>query len=139
MKNVYPVFFTKTDTVVLVEVPDLEILTEGTDMSDAMEMARDAIELKCVSMEDDGTEIPLPSEINDLDVNNGIFAEEGATVISFVDIDSGEYRRKIDTKTVRKNVTIPSWLNYEAEHAGINVSRVLQDALMNVLNVQRNF
>ena len=139
MKNVYPVFFTKTDTVVLVEVPDLEILTEGTDMSDAMEMARDAIELKCVSMEDDGTEIPLPSEINDLNVNNGIFAEEGATVISFVDIDSGEYRRKIDTKTVRKNVTIPSWLNYEAEHAGINVSRVLQEALMKVLNVQRNF
>ena len=139
MKNVYPVFFTKTDTVVLVEVPDLEILTEGTEMSDAMEMARDAIELKCVSMEDDGTEIPLPSEINDLDVNNGIFAEEGATVISFVDIDSGEYRRKIDTKTVRKNVTIPGWLNYEAEHAGINVSRVLQEALMKVLNVQRNF
>lgn len=138
MKNVYPVFFTKTDTVVLVEVPDLEILTEGTDMSDAMEMARDAIELKCVSMEDDGTEIPLPSEINDLDVNNGIFAEEDATVISFVDIDSGEYRRKIDTKTVRKNVTIPGWLNYEAEHAGINVSRVLQEALMNVLNVKRN-
>lgn len=138
MKNVYPVFFTKTDTVVLVEVPDLEILTEGTDMSDAIEMARDAIELKCVSMEDDGTEIPLPSEINDLDVNNGIFAEEGATVISFVDIDSGEYRRKIDTKTVRKNVTIPGWLNYEAEHAGINVSRVLQEALMNVLNVKRN-
>ena len=139
MKNVYPVFFTKTDTVVLVEVPDLEILTEGTDMSDAMEMARDAIELKCVSMEDDGTEIPLPSEINDLNVNNGIFAEEDATVISFVDIDSGEYRRKIDTKTVRKNVTIPGWLNYEAEHAGINVSKVLQEALMKVLNVQRNF
>ncbi len=139
MKNVYPVFFTKTDTVVLVEVPDLEILTEGKNMTDAIEMARDAIELKCVSMEDDGMEIPLPSEISDLDVRNGTFAEEGTTVISFVDIDSGEYRRKIDTKTVRKNVTIPSWLNYEAEHAGINVSRVLQEALMNVLNVQRNF
>ena len=137
MKNVYPVFFTKTDTVVLVEVPDLEILTEGNNMTDAIEMARDAIELKCVSMEDDGTEIPLPSEINDLDVNNGIFAEEGTTVISFVDIDSGEYRRKIDTRAVRKNVTIPSWLNYEAEQAGINVSRVLQEALMDVLKVKR--
>ena len=91
MKNIYPVFFTKTDTTVLVEVPDLEILTEGKDM------------------------------------------------INAVDIDSGEYRRKIDTKSVRKNVTIPSWLNYEAEQAGINVSKVLQDALMNVLNVQRNF
>ncbi|MCI9438008.1 MAG: HicB family protein [Lachnospiraceae bacterium] len=137
MKNVYPVFFTKADTVILVEVPDLEILTEGKDMSDAIEMARDAIELKCVSMEDDGMEIPLPSEIHALDVNSGTFAEEGDTVISFVDIDSGEYRRKIDTKTVRRNVTIPSWLNYEAEHAGINVSRLLQEALMKALNVER--
>ena len=49
------------------------MITEGTDMSDAMEMARDAIELKCVSMEDDGTEIPLPSEINDLDVNQIVY------------------------------------------------------------------
>lgn len=47
-------------------------------------------------------------------------------------------RRKIDTKTVRRNVVLPSWLNYEAEYAGINVSRVLQEALMNVLNVYRN-
>lgn len=139
MKNVYPVFFTKTDTVILIEVPDLEILTEGKDMPDAIEMARDAIELKCVSMEDDGIEIPLPSEISLLDVNSGTFAEAGTTVVSLVDIDSGEYRRKIDTKTVRRNVTIPGWLNYEAEHAGINVSRVLQEALMKVLNVQRNF
>lgn len=139
MKSVYPVFFTITDTIILVEVPDLEILTEGNDMSDAIEMARDAIELKCVSLEDDGIEIPLPSEISSLDVNAGTFAEEGTTVVSLVDIDSGEYRRKIDTKTVRKNVTIPSWLNYEAEHAGINVSRVLQEALMNVLNVKRSF
>ena len=81
-------FFTKTDTVVLVEVPDLEVLTEGKDMINAVEMARDAIELKCVSMEDDGTEIPLPSDINSLDVKCGTFAEEGTTVISFVDIDS---------------------------------------------------
>ena len=139
MKNVYPVFFTKTDTVILVEVPDLEILTEGKNMSDAIEMARDAIELKCVSMEDDGIEIPLPSEMDALDINRGTFAEEGTNVMSFVDIDSAEYRRKIDTKTVRRNVTIPGWLNYEAEHAGINVSRVLQEALMKVLNVQRNF
>ena len=139
MKRAYPTFIAECGTDYLVYVPDMDIFTEGQDLEDAIEMARDAIELKCVSMEDDGTEIPLPSEINDLDVNNGIFAEEDATVISFVDIDSGEYRRKIDTKTVRKNVTIPGWLNYEAEHAGINVSRVLQEALMKVLNVQRNF
>lgn len=137
MKNVYPVFFTKTDDAVLVEVPDLEILTEGKDMNDAIDMARDAIELKCVAMEDNKEEIPMPSAISVLDVKSGTFAADGETVISLVDIDSTEYRRKTDTKTVRRNVALPSWLDYEAEHAGINVSRVLQEALMNVLNVQR--
>lgn len=136
MRSVYPVFFTQTKNCVLVEVPDLEILTEGKDMSDAIEMARDAIELNCVSREDAKEEIPEPSDINALDVSKAVFAGEGATVISFVDIDSGEYRRKIDTKTVRRNVALPSWLNYEAEHAGINVSRVLQEALMRVLNLE---
>jgi len=53
-------------------------------------------------------------------------------------VDFFDYRRKIDTKTVRRNVALPSWLNYEAEHAGINVSRVLQEALVNVLKLERN-
>ena len=116
MQAVYPVLFTKTEECILVEAPDLEVLTEGKDMKNAIDMARDAMELMCVTLEDHKKEIPTP----------------------YVDIDSGEYRRKIDTKTVRRNVALPSWLNYEAEHAGINVSRVLQEALMNVLNVKRN-
>ena len=137
MRNVYPVFFTKTNDKVLVEVPDLDILTEGNDMNDAIDMARDAIELKCVSLEDDKEEIPNPSNIKDLNINNGSFADEGETVVSFVDVDSTEYRKKIDTRTVRRNVALPSWLNYEAEQAGVNVSRILQEALMNTLKLER--
>lgn len=136
MKNVYPVFFTKTDDCILIEVPDFNILTEGTNMNDAIDMARDAIELKCVSMEDANEIIPNPSEISDLDITNGTFFAEGKTIISFVDIDSAVYRKKIDTKTVRRNVALPSWLNYEAEQAGVNVSRILQEALINTLKLQ---
>lgn len=84
--------FTKTGTDVLVEVPDLEILTQGKDMYNAIEMARDTIELTCVSMEDDGKEIPVPSEM--LDVNGGTFSNDGVTIVSFVDIDLSEYRKK---------------------------------------------
>ena len=135
MQAVYPVLFTKTEECILVEVPDLEILTEGKDMKNAIDMARDAMELMCVTLEDHKKEIPAPSDT--LDIAKGTFSEDGETILSFVDIDSGEYRRRIDTKTVRRNVALPSWLNYEAEHAGINVSRVLQEALMNVLNVKR--
>lgn len=137
MRNVYPVFFTKTNGIVLVEVPDLDILTEGKDMNAAINMARDAIELKCISMEDQKEEIPNPSELKDLNVKNGTFTDEGETVISFVDVDSTEYRKRIDTKTVRRNVALPSWLNYEAEQAGVNVSRILQEALMSTLKLER--
>ena len=136
MKNVYPVFFTKTNENILVEVPDFSILTEGNDMNDAMEMARDAIELECVSMEDNNEKIPSSSDLKDLDITKGTFANDGETIVSFVDIDSAIYRKKIDTKTVRRNVALPSWLNYEADQAGVNVSRILQEALMNVLKVE---
>lgn len=140
MKRVYPVIFTQLfdekDTV-LIEVPDLGILTEGFGMADAVDMARDAIGLKGISYEDDGRELPEPSAIKDIDVSRGTFAEDGQGYVSLVDIDFVEYRRKIDNKTVRRNVTLPNWLNQEAEKAHINVSRVLQEALMMKLGVSR--
>ncbi len=40
MQAAYPVLFTKTKDCILVEVPDLEVLTEGKDMENAIEMAR---------------------------------------------------------------------------------------------------
>ena len=140
MKKVYPVIFTplndEKDTV-LVEVPDMKILTEGYGMADAIYMARDAIGLKGISSEDAGKDIPEPSDLSIVDVSKGTFAEDGKGYVSLVDIDFVEYRRRVDCKTVRRNVTIPNWLNQEAEKAHLNVSRVLQEALMAKLNVSR--
>ncbi len=145
MKQVYPTFILNTNDgsehSFLVCVPDMEIFTEGDTFADAIEMARDAIGLAGISMEDNKEELPVPSDQNaaiekvkqdteEVDFSQG--------VLTYVDVDFSEYRKKVDTKTVRRNVALPSWLNYEAEHAGINVSRVLQEALMNVLNVKRN-
>lgn len=140
MKNVYPVIFTPLNDgkdTILVEVPDLRILTEGYGMADAMYMARDAIGLKGIDYEDDGKELPGPSELGDIDPSKGTFAEDGKGYVSLVDIDFTEYRRRVDNKTVRRNVTIPNWLNQEAEKAHLNVSRVLQEALMTKLGVSR--
>lgn len=137
MKAVYPVIFTKTEDCILVEVPDLQILTEGKDLVDAIEMARDAIGLKGISLEDAGMEIPEASDIESVDASKGTFSDDGEGMVSVVDIDFMEYRRKVDNKTVRRNVTLPNWLNREAETAHINVSKVLQEALMVKLNVSR--
>lgn len=137
MKKAYPVIFTQTDDVILVEVPDLEILTEGKDMANAIEMARDAIGLQGISREDHGEEIPDASFISDIDVEKGTFVEDGNGFISYVDVDFAVYRRKLDNKVVRTNVTLPNWLKLESEKAGINVSKVLQEALMSKLGVYR--
>lgn len=83
-KLVYPVLFTFEEDAVLVEVPDLEILTEGKDLYDAIQMARDAIELVVASMEEFGDLIPEPSE--SLDTTSGTFSEYGATILSYVDV-----------------------------------------------------
>jgi predicted RNase H-like HicB family nuclease len=140
MKQVYPVIFTQLDDkkhTVLIEVPDLEILTEGFGMPNAIEMARDAIGLKVITMEDQKEKIPNPRMIKEIDALQGTFAQEGESWVSMVDVDFAEYRRRMDNKTVRRNVTLPNWLNQEAEKAHINVSGVLQEALMLKLGVHR--
>lgn len=45
-----------------------------------------------------------------LDISKGTFSEDGETILSFVDIDSGEYRRKIDTKTVSSLLHYAVWM-----------------------------
>ena len=55
MKQAYPVFIAEHGKDFLVYVPDMDIYTEGKSMVDAMEMARDAIGLKGIDMEDSGT------------------------------------------------------------------------------------
>lgn len=123
MKAAYPVVLTKEEKWTLVYVPDFEINTEGVDLADAMEMARDAIGLMGITMEDEHKALPSPSSLKTITESNG----EG--VVTLVDVDFSEYRRANDMKTVRRNVSLPQWLNVQADKSGINVSAVLQKAL----------
>lgn len=133
MKYAYPVIFTRTEDkkdTILIEVPDLEILTEGFGIADAIEMARDAIGISGITLEDMGRPVPFPSEMKEIDFAKLNFASPGKSFLSLVDVDFAKYRKKIDNKMVRKNVTIPNWLNKAVEKEKINVSKVLQEALM---------
>ena len=129
MKEAYPIVITKGMENLIVYVPDFEINTQGKDLADAMEMARDAIGLTGIDMEDENERIPLPSELDSVQI------EDRNCIITLVDVDFSEYRRRNEMKTVRRNVSLPSWLNAEAEKAGINVSAVLQTALKQELKL----
>ena len=130
MKKAYPVIMTQGKEFIVVFIPDFNINTQGKDIPDAIEMARDAIGLMGIDMQDDGETLPEPSEVSTVQVQ----APSGS-IISLVDVDFAEYRRKNDMRVVKKNCTIPSWLNFEAERAGMNFSAVLQAALKNELKI----
>ena len=49
------------------------------------------------------------------------------------DVDFEEYKKRMQNRAVKKNCTIPYWMSVEADKAGINYSRVLQEALMNLI------
>ena len=134
MKRAYPTFIAVAGDDYLVYVPDMDIYTEGHSLEDAIDMARDAIGLKGVDFQNDGKTIPEASnyekavakakedmEGEDFDYTQGI--------LTMVDVDFSEYRKKMDNRMVRRNVTLPNWLNMEADRLNLNVSKVLQEAL----------
>ena len=81
--------------------------------------------------------MPNPRELKDIDISKGTFYGDGEGTVTLIDVDFNEYRRKLDNKSVRRNVTLPNWLNREAERAHINVSGVLKETLMPKLGIRK--
>ena len=143
MKKVYPVFIAEspkeTQFNFLVYVPDMGIYTEAGTFMDAIEMARDAIGLYGITAEDEGLELPSTSTsveaTQKAEADTDIF-NYSTGILTYVDVDFSEYRQKIGTRNVRRTVTLPDWLNYEAKRSGIDISRVLQDALIKTLHLE---
>jgi len=123
-KRVYPVILSEDgDGGYVVSVPDFRSFTEGKDLADAIYMARDLIGIMGITMQDKNMDIPVP-------YTEKVEKENDNDIITLVDIDFEDYRAKHDNRSVRKNCTIPYYLNEKAEKAGINFSRVLQEALL---------
>lgn len=124
LKYVYPAVFTlEDDGSYSVEFRDLEgCYTCGDNLEEAIEMAEDVLALVLYEYEADNREIPEPSERNNIVLNENQF-------VNFILGDTLEYRKRFNKKSVRKNVTIPEWLNEEAEKLNFNFSQILQEAL----------
>ena len=128
MKSVYPIVLIPANGEYVVSVPDFDFMTQGTDIADAIDMARDAISLMGVEYQDNGKTLPKASEISSISHNDN-------EILTLIDVDFNAYRKMLENRAVRKNCTIPSWLNEKAEKAGINFSAVLQKALKEELNL----
>lgn len=126
MKNklFYPaIFHTAEEGGFWVSFPDIpECLTDGDNMENAYEMAVEALGLSLTYMEEHQETAPAPSAFRAITLHSDEF-------LVIIEFDMAAYRKKHRSKAVKKTLSIPEWMNEEANALGINFSQVLQEAL----------
>lgn len=129
MKYVYPAILTQEDDGIIVSFPDVEgARADGATMEEALENAEDVLNLMLLTMEEKHMDIKPPTPIASLDVPKGSTA-------ALVRADTLAYSKKVDTRAVRKSVSIPAWMDSLAREHNLNFSNVLQNAICRELNI----
>ena len=123
MQLTYPAIIYKGEGGYSVEVPDLPGCTSGgASLAEAILRGVDAASGWVLTELEDGKPAPKASPVDSIHPEAGGF-------ISVLVLDMDTYTEKYGDKAVRKNLTIPAWLNTFAESKKINFSQVLQDSL----------
>lgn len=133
LKNRYSfvAVFSYDEDGISIEFPDLPGCypcadKDNTDM--ALTNAKEALGLHLWGMEQDGEQIPESSKITDLSLSAG-------QVLVIIDVFMPPIRERINSKFVKKTLSLPAWLAAKADEDGVNCSRIFQNALMDYLGV----
>ncbi len=128
-KYVYPAIFMPEENAYSIFFPDFtSCYTSAPTLAEGMAMANDVLCLTLYDMEENGQNVPTPSNIKTLKT-------EGEAFATLISCDTLAYRQYYDNQAVKKTLTIPSWLNNMAEKQGINFSATLQNALKQELHL----
>ena len=126
MRLTYPAVFYEGEGGFAVEVPDLPGCTSGgATLAEAILMGTDAASGWVLTELEDGKTAPAASPVKKIKPEAGVF-------VSILVLDMDAYAEKYGNKAVRKNLTIPAWLNTYAESKHINFSQVLRDSLTTI-------
>lgn len=126
MKLIYPAVFTPFGDRdgFTVEVPDLPgCVTEGDTLVEAIEMGTDAASGWILGEIEEGNSFPAASASADIEVPEGSF-------VSLLVLDMNAYAEQYGNKAVRRNITIPAWLDTYVQKNNLSLSKVVQDSLM---------
>lgn len=112
--------------------PDIpECTAQGDSMQEAYEMAVDALGLSLTNREQEKAEIPTPSNLTSINVDT----DEYCVIVEF---DMLAYKKRTNSKAVKKTLSIPEWLNEEATALGINFSQVLKEGLVQKIEINNS-
>lgn len=127
---IFPAILSYAEDGITISFPDLPGCLPCADTTaEAAKNAKEALGLHIWGMEQDGEPIPEPTEITDLKC-----AEH--EILFLVEVFMPPVRERLNNKFVKKTLSIPQWLNVEAEHAGVNFSQILQNGLKEYLHMQ---
>ncbi len=125
MKLIYPAIFYpfENGNGYTVEVPDLPgCVSEGDTLADAILMGTDAASGWILDELEDGNDLPTASSISDMQPDDG-------GIVNLLVLDMDAYAEKYGSKAVRKNITIPAYMDTYLENHGMSLSKVVQDAI----------
>ena len=123
----YPAIFRKEDGKYCVDFPDLVgCQTFGGDLNEIALRAEEALTGYVLVLLEDGGNLPVSSDVFAIKVNEGEF-------VSLITVNITSFMKEV--KSVKKTLTIPSWLNERALKENINFSAVLQEALIKSLGI----
>ncbi|MCM1046070.1 MAG: type II toxin-antitoxin system HicB family antitoxin [Candidatus Gastranaerophilales bacterium] len=121
---VYPaIFHSNEDGSFSIAYPDLPgCISEGKSLGNAMYMAQSALTQWIEYLTDKKQIIPQASDLKSIQTSTG----------EFVNLVRADIK---DGRAVKRTVSIPKWMDDKVVEAGLSLSRVLQDALKERLNV----
>ena len=126
MVVIYPAVIHDDDDGLWSEFPDLEgCQSQGDSIEEILANSAEALECFALGLLENGKKLPVPSSPTRIATEDGSFV----TLIK-ADVDLAK-----NTRSVKKTLTIPAWLNERAVASGVNFSSVLQDALLAHLGI----
>ena len=128
----YVAIFSYEENGISIDFPDLPgccPCAEKNDTEGAIANAKEAMGLHIWGMEQEEEELPEPTPITKL-----VF---GAHQVPFlVEVFMPPVRERINSKFVKKTLSLPAWLAAKADEEGVNCSKIFQNALMEYLHLE---
>jgi hypothetical protein len=127
MKLAYPAIITycEDDNSYSVEFPDLPgCVSGGFSLIEAIEMGVDAASGWILTEIEDGNVIPKASDPREINI------ADDKSFINMLVLDMDSYSKKYSSKCIRKNITLPKWVNTLAEKNNVNFSQLLQNTIV---------
>ena len=104
-----------------IDFPDLSgTHAQCRNIEDVRKEAEDSLCSFLLAAENVGEEIKAPSAKVEL---------KGDEMAVIVTVDTDAYKRMLDSKPVRKTVSLPQWMAEKADSMGISLSKALQETL----------